>query len=179
MARAGYALIAKIACFRIAHLASRMEKIMDFTHIDKNGNAIMVDISKKDITDRCAVAVGRIKMSAECFALVHAGKMKKGDVLAVAQVAGIMATKRAADIIPLCHSLSLSSCTVELTKCELSSEIEVRCTVKVQGKTGAEMEALTGVSAALLTIYDMCKAVDKAMSIGDIRLVEKSGGKRA
>jgi len=150
---------------------------MDFTHIDKNGNAVMVDISEKGVTDRCAVAVGRIKMSAECFALVQAGEIKKGDVLAVARIAGIMATKRTADIIPLCHSLALSSCTVELTECDVTNEIEAKCTVKLQSKTGAEMEALTGASVALLTIYDMCKVVDKEMRIGDIRVIEKMGGK--
>jgi len=150
---------------------------MDFSHIDKNGNAVMVDITEKDITARCAVAIGRIKMSAECFALVLAGKMKKGDVLATAQIAGIMAAKRTADIIPLCHSLALSSCAVEFAELAETNEIEARCSVKVSGRTGAEMEALTGVSVALLTVYDMCKAVDRTMHIGGIHVTEKSGGK--
>jgi cyclic pyranopterin phosphate synthase len=150
---------------------------MEFTHIDNHGNAVMVDVSAKSITERRAVAVGRIKMSEESFALVKKGAVKKGDVLAVAQIAGIMATKQTPALIPLCHSLNLSSCTAEFTMLAETNEIEARCSVKASGQTGAEMEALTGVSIALLTVYDMCKAIDKKMTIGGIRLAEKFGGK--
>lgn len=149
----------------------------EFTHIDAAGNAQMVDVSEKDVTSRTAVAVGTIRMSPECFEAVAQGRAKKGDVLGVAQVAGIMAAKRTSDLIPLCHLLNLSKTGVEFTLHPQRCEIEARCTVKCEGKTGVEMEALTGVSVALLTVYDMCKAIDKRMEICNIHLQEKHGGK--
>ncbi len=148
-----------------------------FTHIDAGGNAVMVDVSAKQPTSRTAVAVGRIAMSAECFAMVAEGRAQKGDVLGVAQVAGIMATKRTSDLIPLCHGLNLTKSAVEFRLLEQQHAVEAVCTVRCGGKTGVEMEALTGVSVALLTVYDMCKAVDKRMVISDIHLAEKHGGK--
>ena len=150
---------------------------MGFTHIDAKGDAVMVDVGHKNVTSRRAVATGRIAMSAECFAMVAEGRAKKGDVLAVAQVAGIMAAKRTAELIPLCHVLALNKTAVEFTLRPERSEIEAVCTVRCDGRTGVEMEALTGVSVALLTIYDMCKAEDRAMCIREIHLVEKQGGK--
>lgn len=150
---------------------------MEFTHVDKDGNAIMVDVGGKGSTRREAVATGRIRMSAEAFAAVRDRTMKKGDVLAVAQMAGIMATKRAAELIPLCHALNLTKAALAFTLCPESSEVRATCTVRCEGKTGVEMEALTGVSVALLTVYDMCKAIDKRMEISGIHLVEKTGGK--
>lgn len=150
---------------------------MGFTHIDENGNAVMVDVGGKEITSREAIAVGRIHMSCSSFAAVAEGRAKKGDVLGVAQVAGIMAAKRTSDLIPLCHTLILTKVSVEFKLIPETSEIEATCTVRCDGKTGVEMEALTGVSTALLTIYDMCKAVDKRMEINGIHLVEKHGGK--
>jgi cyclic pyranopterin phosphate synthase len=148
-----------------------------FTHMDLNGNAVMVDVGGKEVTQRRAVAAGRIRMSAECFAAVRSGAVKKGDVLGVAQVAGIMGAKRTSELIPLCHTLSLTGCGVEFAMLPETCDIEARCTVKCDGKTGAEMEALTGVTTALLTVYDMCKAIDKRMEIHSVRLVEKTGGK--
>lgn len=150
---------------------------MGFTHIDAEGNAVMVDVGGKDVTCRTASAEGKIRLSRECFELVAAGRMKKGDVLGVAQVAGIMAAKRTAELIPLCHTLLLTSVKVELELLGETSEVRAVCSVKCEGRTGVEMEALTGVSAALLTVYDMCKAVDKRMEIGGIHLVEKHGGR--
>ncbi|MDR1411786.1 MAG: cyclic pyranopterin monophosphate synthase MoaC [Spirochaetaceae bacterium] len=147
----------------------------EFTHFDEKGNAIMVDVSAKEVTERLAAARGSITASAETLSAIRGGKVKKGDVLGVARIAGIMAAKRTASLIPLCHPLSFDSCAVDFTLGR--DKIEAVCTVKLSGKTGAEMEALTGVSAALLTIYDMCKALDRAMVIGDIRLWEKSGGR--
>lgn len=149
----------------------------DFTHIDSNGNAVMVDVSGKEPTSRTACAVGSITMSAECFEAVRSKTAKKGDVLGVAQVAGIMATKRTPDLIPLCHLLNLSKSEVEFELVPEECRIIARCTVKCEGKTGVEMEALTGVSTALLTVYDMCKAIDKRMTIEGIHLLEKHGGK--
>lgn len=148
-----------------------------FTHVDENGNARMVDVGEKSPSRRTAVAAGLISMSAECFAIVAEGRAKKGDVLGVAQVAGIMATKRTGDLIPLCHPLCLTKSAVEFAMRPKESCIEARCTVECEGKTGVEMEALTGAAAALLTIYDMCKAVDKRMVISGLRLLEKRGGK--
>jgi len=148
-----------------------------FTHFDGNDNAVMVDVGEKAPTHRTAVAAGVISMSAECFTMVAEGRARKGDVLGVAQVAGIMATKRTSELIPLCHPLYLTKSAVEFTLRPEENSIEARCTVECEGKTGVEMEALTGVSAALLTVYDMCKAVDKRMRIGGIHLVEKHGGK--
>ena len=148
-----------------------------FTHVDSAGKARMVDVGGKPETSRTAVAAGRITMSPQCFAMVAQGRAKKGDVLGVAQVAGIMATKRTADLIPLCHTLRLTKSAVEFTLLPEDHAVEAVCTVSCQGQTGVEMEALTGVSVALLTVYDMCKAVDKGMVMGDIRLLEKHGGK--
>ena len=149
----------------------------EFTHLDAQGNARMVDVGEKADTQREATAVGRIRMSEECFAAVQAGRMKKGDVLGVAQVAGIQGAKQASGLIPLCHLLNLTHCSVTFTLLPETREVQAQCTTRCCGKTGVEMEALTGVSVALLTIYDMCKAVDKRMVLSDIRLLEKHGGK--
>ena len=148
-----------------------------FTHVDAAGNARMVDVGEKAVTHRTAVAVGRVTMSPECFAAVAEGRAKKGDVLGVAQVAGIMATKRTSELIPLCHPLPLTKVQIEFDLLPERRAVEARCTVKTSGVTGVEMEALTGVSVALLTVYDMCKAIDKRMTLGEIHLVEKHGGK--
>jgi cyclic pyranopterin phosphate synthase len=152
-----------------------MEK--DFTHFDSQGNAIMVDVSGKDISSRCAEARGSITMSEMAMNAVLGKTVKKGDVLPVARIAGIMAVKRCAELIPLCHPLCLDECTIDFDVIQSENKIEAICKVKLSGKTGAEMEALTGVSIALLTIYDMCKALDKTMVINNICLTEKSGGK--
>lgn len=149
----------------------------ELTHLDAEGRARMVDVSDKAETHRVAIAGGRVTMQPETLALVLEGRAAKGDVLAVARIAGIMAAKRTHDLIPLCHPLAINSVGVDLTPDKGSSSIEVRGTVKVAGKTGVEMEALTAVSVACLTIYDMLKAVDRAMEITDIRLIEKTGGK--
>jgi cyclic pyranopterin phosphate synthase len=162
----------------------------DFTHFDSQGNARMVDVSAKEVTVRVAVAKGSIEMTEETFNKAREGETAKGDVLGVARIAGIMAAKRCADLIPLCHPLIFDTCTINFEFPAPDAEnksghaarpctrrIEAICSVKLSGKTGAEMEALTGVSVALLTIYDMCKALDRGMVIGDIRLWEKSGGK--
>ena len=150
---------------------------MEFTHLDKEGNAIMVDVSEKEITHRIATACGKILVSQEIIESIKENTNKKGDVLAVARVAGIMAAKRTSELIPLCHLLMLTKCTVDFTINEEEKYIEAICTVKTDGKTGVEMEALTGVQIALLTIYDMCKAIDKKMVITDVHLLAKSGGK--
>ncbi|MCR5806887.1 MAG: cyclic pyranopterin monophosphate synthase MoaC [Oscillospiraceae bacterium] len=147
------------------------------THIDENGNAVMVDVSAKTPTERMARASGRIYMSREAFEELVNGSVPKGDVLAAARIAGIMAAKKTPELIPLCHTLMLSKVTVDLVPIEEDLCVQCSCTVKLTGRTGAEMEALTGVSVALLTIYDMCKAIDKSMTITDIRLDEKEGGK--
>ncbi|QIG51119.1 cyclic pyranopterin monophosphate synthase MoaC [Nordella sp. HKS 07] len=147
------------------------------THLDDKGHARMVDVSAKDVTTRLATARGRIAMNAETLAMITEGRTKKGDVLAAARIAGIMAAKKTHELIPLCHPLLISGVTVDFTPDAKASAIEVEATVKVEGKTGVEMEALTAVSVACLTIYDMCKSADRAMRIGDIRLIEKSGGK--
>ena len=149
----------------------------EFTHLDENGKAIMVDVTDKDITERIAVAEGRIAVGEEVFRAIYEGTAPKGDVLACARVAGIMATKKTSDLIPLCHPLMLAKVSVDFVPEEEAHAIRCICTAKLSGKTGVEMEALTGVSVALLTIYDMCKAINKRMEIGEIRLVEKSGGK--
>lgn len=149
----------------------------EFTHFDEKGNAYMVDVSDKDITKRKAVATGTISVSREVMDAVIGKKVKKGDVLTVAQVAGIMGTKRTPDIIPMCHPLSLTNARVTFHVDKDACSITVFCSAVTEGKTGVEMEALTGASAALLTIYDMCKAIDKRMVISDIHLVEKTGGK--
>ncbi|MBQ8986434.1 MAG: cyclic pyranopterin monophosphate synthase MoaC [Lachnospiraceae bacterium] len=150
---------------------------MDFTHFDGDGNAWMVDVSGKKETERVAVARGSIFMSRECFVKVRDGGMKKGDVLGVARVAGIMGAKKTSELIPLCHILNLTKLAVDFELHEEHNEIRAFCTAKTTGRTGVEMEALTGVSTALLTVYDMCKAVDKTMEIGKIRLCTKKGGK--
>ena len=147
------------------------------THFDTHGNAIMADVSDKKITSRNAIAKGLITMNGESMKAVLGGTAAKGDVLGVARIGGIMAAKKCAQLIPLCHPLNFDKCTVDFSVNEAKKEIEAICEVKLSGKTGAEMEALTGVSIALLTIYDMCKALDKAMVIGNIRLCKKSGGK--
>ena len=150
---------------------------MGFTHFDEQGQAWMVDVSGKADTVRVAVAQGSISMSSECLAMVCEGTMKKGDVLGLARIAGIMGAKKTSELVPLCHPLSLSKLTVEFRIEREAGQILAVCTAKTTGPTGVEMEALTGVSAALLTIYDMCKAVDKRMVISDICLLEKTGGK--
>lgn len=150
---------------------------MELTHIDAAGKARMVDVSAKQITTRTAIASGYVKMAPETLALIKAGEVKKGDVLAVARVAGILAAKRTGELIPLCHPLSLESVTVELELDEVGSCVRIEAQAVNSAKTGIEMEALTAVSVAGLTIYDMCKAVDKYMVIGDIKLLYKSGGK--
>ena len=149
----------------------------NLTHFDAAGNAVMVDVSEKPVTARQAVARGIITMNAEAFTAVERGTVKKGDVLGVARIAGIMATKRTSELIPLCHPLPLTKVSVDFTLLPERQAVEAVCTVKTTGVTGVEMKALTGVSTALLTIYDMCKAVDKGMELGEIGLVEKTGGK--
>ena len=150
---------------------------MEFSHFDEDGNAVMVDVSGKEITQRRALAEGKIRVSREVFEAIAGRKVKKGDVLTVAQVAGIMGTKRTAELIPMCHLLNLANSEVRFEMNPEKLEIKAFCQVKTEGKTGVEMEALTGVSTALLTIYDMCKAIDKRMVIEEIHLCEKSGGK--
>ena len=149
----------------------------EFNHFDKNGNAVMVDVSGKEPTYRTAVAQGKILVSEEILQAVLEQKAKKGDVLGVARVAGIMAVKQTSSIIPMCHPLMIQKCSVDFQVLLGEQAIQAVSTVKTEGKTGVEMEALHGVSAALLTIYDMCKAIDKKMVIRDIHLVEKTGGK--
>ena len=147
------------------------------THFDDEGRAQMVDVSGKAETERIAVAEGRVHMLPSTLELIVSGDVKKGDVLAVARLAGIMAAKKTADLIPLCHPLSLSSVTVDLTPNRDDNTVDIQATCKLAGRTGVEMEALTAVSVAALTVYDMVKAVDRAMTISDIRLSHKSGGK--
>ena len=150
---------------------------MDFTHFNDNGRARMVDVSEKSDTVRTAVAAGRVMMNRETFALVKTGGMKKGDVLGAAQIAGIMAAKRTPDLIPMCHTLLLSGVDLDLALNEDDCAVDITATVKCTGQTGVEMEALTAVSVAALTVYDMCKAVQRDMEITDIRLLKKTGGK--
>ncbi len=147
------------------------------THFNESGEAHMVDIGDKAITERRAVVKGHISMQGDTLELIKQGKHKKGDVLGIARTAGIMATKRTADLIPLCHPLALTHVSVNFEVDDANSCIECTVSTETQGQTGVEMEALTGAQIALLTIYDMCKAVDRGMVISDIRLVEKSGGK--
>ena len=149
----------------------------DLTHFDKKGDAVMVDVGDKDVTDRIAIARGRITMSAETLQKIMDGDHKKGDVLSVARLAGIMGAKKTPDLIPLCHPIALDKVAVELTCNADESCVDIEATTRINAKTGVEMEALTAVSVAALTIYDMCKAVDWSMQIGDIRLIHKSGGK--
>lgn len=148
---------------------------MDFSHIDHNGNATMVDVSLKENTSRVATAIGTIHMSKECFEMVKNHTHKKGDVLGVSVVAGIMASKKTSDLIPMCHNINLTNCNISFE--EIENGFIVKSEVKCNGQTGVEMEALTSVSIALLTIYDMCKAIDKRMVIDNIHLVNKKGGK--
>ncbi len=148
---------------------------MEFTHFNESGRAHMVEVSEKDDTKRIAVATGVIKMKKETINLIKEGLIKKGDVLSVAQVGGIMGAKKTSDLIPMCHNIFLTGADIRFNILEDSIEIESE--VKTVGKTGVEMEALTAVSLAALTIYDMCKAVDKDMIISDIKLIKKTGGK--
>jgi cyclic pyranopterin phosphate synthase len=145
------------------------------SHLDEQGHARMVDVSEKDVTTREATARGRVLMQPHTLALIVEGNVPKGDVLATARIAGIMAAKRTHDLIPLCHPLPLSAIAVELTPADAAIEIEA--TVRTTARTGVEMEALTAVTVAALTVYDMCKAVERTMHISDIRLVAKSGGR--
>ncbi len=147
------------------------------THFNQAGEAHMVDIAAKDATARRAVAAGRIVMQPDTLRLIEQGGHKKGDVLGVARVAGIMATKRTADLVPMCHPLALTHVAIEFDIDSEASAIDCRVTCETRGQTGVEMEALTGVQVTLLTIYDMCKAVDRGMVIDGVRLLEKSGGK--
>jgi cyclic pyranopterin phosphate synthase len=147
------------------------------THLDATGNAHMVDVSEKHVTSRSATAKARVLMLPETLALILSDQAKKGDVLATARIAGIMAAKKTHELIPLCHPLLISKVSVDFVADEKTSAIEVSATVRVEGKTGVEMEALTACSVSALTLYDMCKAVDRAMKITDLRLTEKSGGK--
>jgi cyclic pyranopterin monophosphate synthase len=147
------------------------------THFDAEGKAAMVDVSAKAETERVATARGSVVMQPATLALIAAGEMKKGDVLAVARLAGIMAAKRTAELIPLCHPLALASIAVDLSVDRERNAVDIEASCKLVGRTGVEMEALTAVSVAALTVYDMCKAVDRGMTITDIRLTRKSGGK--
>lgn len=149
----------------------------ELTHFDDQGNAVMVDVGAKEITERSATAKGSVLVSPKTMVLIQAGGVKKGDVLAVAQLAGIMGAKRTPDLIPLCHPLALTSVKVTLSLDPARNAVDISATCKLSGKTGVEMEALTAVSVAALTVYDMCKAADKAMRITDIRLTHKDGGK--
>ena len=149
----------------------------DFTHFDAKGAAVMVDVSDKSETERVAVACGSVVMEKATLERIMAGGVKKGDVLSVARLAGIMGAKRTPDLIPLCHPLNLTSVQVELACDPQRNAIDILATCKITGRTGVEMEALTAVSVAALTIYDMCKAVDRGMCIGEIKLLHKSGGK--
>jgi cyclic pyranopterin phosphate synthase len=149
----------------------------DFTHFDAEGKAVMVDVSDKNVTERTAEAKGSVIMRPETLAMIRAGGVKKGDVLSVARLAGIMGAKRTPDLIPLCHPLALTSVKVDLTIDETRSAVDITATCKLQGRTGVEMEALTAVTVAALTVYDMCKAVDRGMRITEVRLTHKAGGK--
>lgn len=149
----------------------------EFSHFDQNGNAIMVDVTEKSETKREAVATGCIKVSSVIMDKIKNKSVEKGDVLTIARIAGIMGTKRTADLIPLCHPLMLTKSSVEFELDTENNKIRVFCTAKLEGKTGVEMEALTGATIALLTIYDMCKAIDKNMVIEQVYLLKKTGGK--
>jgi cyclic pyranopterin phosphate synthase len=153
------------------------EDLVKFTHFNKNGDAIIVDVHEKADTYRVAKAEGFIKVNQAVFDAINEGNVKKGDVLGVARIAGIMGAKKNSDLIPLCHNLPLSNCTIDFEMLPETLQIRTVCTTSCIGKTGVEMEALTGVSITLLTIYDMCKAIDKAMEISEIHLLEKEGGK--
>ena len=148
-----------------------------FTHFDPEGKARMVDVSAKDETERVAVAKGSVLMQPETAALIREGGVQKGDVLSVARLAGIMGAKRTSELIPLCHPLPLTSVEVDLALDEARSAVDITATCRIMARTGVEMEALTAVSVAALTVYDMCKAADRGMRVTDVRLVSKSGGK--
>ena len=147
------------------------------SHLDAEGKARMVDVSRKDVTERIAVARGTIYMRAETLSLIIEKKVEKGDVFSVARVAGIMAAKKTSELIPMCHPLNITSVEIELTPQNNPPRVEIEAVVKVTGKTGVEMEAMTAAAVAGLTIYDMCKAADREMTLSEIRLVKKSGGK--
>jgi cyclic pyranopterin phosphate synthase len=149
----------------------------DFTHFDEDGKAVMVDVSDKEVTERTATAAGSVIMQAKTIAMIAGGGVKKGDVLSVARLAGIMGAKRTPDLIPLCHPLALTSVTLDLEIDINRNAIDITATAKLRGRTGVEMEALTAVAVAALTVYDMCKAADRGMRIAEIRLVHKAGGK--
>ena len=149
----------------------------DFTHFNNAGRAMMVDIGSKDETQRTAVAAGALRVSAETFALIKSGGMKKGDVLGTAQIAGIMAAKRTWELIPMCHQVALTKVDIAFELEEETRRVLICATASCKGMTGVEMEALTGVQVTLLTIYDMCKAIDKHMVMSEIHLIEKTGGK--
>jgi len=149
----------------------------EFSHFDSEGNARMVDVGKKDQTERTAIARGRVLVNREVFDAIKTGGVKKGDVLTVAQIAGIMGAKRTPDLIPMCHPIQISGADVRLWLNEEYTSVEIEATVRCVGQTGVEMEALTAVSTAALTVYDMCKAIQKDMIIEDIHLVKKTGGK--
>ena len=148
----------------------------DFTHFNEQGRAKMVDVGEKPLSTRTAVAAGRVLVNRETFALIRSGGMKKGDVLTVAQVAGVMGAKRTPDLIPMCHPILIDGIDLQLSLDEERCSVEIRAAVSCDGRTGVEMEALTAVSTAALTVYDMCKAVQKDMVISDVRLLRKTGG---
>ena len=148
----------------------------DFTHFNEQGRAKMVDVGEKNISRRTAVAAARVLVNDQTFSLIRSGGMKKGDVLTVAQIAGVMGAKRTPDLIPMCHPILMDGIDLDLSLDESRKSVEIRATVRCDGRTGVEMEALTAVSTAALTVYDMCKAVQKDMVITDIRLVQKTGG---
>ncbi|ETI90297.1 MAG: Molybdenum cofactor biosynthesis protein C [Clostridium butyricum DORA_1] len=147
------------------------------THFDSKGNAVMVDVSEKNITQRVAIAKGKIYVNKVVIEAIVNDTVEKGDVLGVARVAGIMGVKKTSELIPMCHPLMITKCSMDFNVNEEENYIEAVCTAKVNGKTGVEMEALTGVNVALLTIYDMCKAIDKTMEISEVHLAKKTGGK--
>ena len=150
--------------------------MQDFTHFNEQGRAKMVDVGEKPVSVRTAVAAGRVLVNPETFALIRSGGMKKGDVLTVAQIAGVMGAKRTPELIPMCHPILLDGIDLELRLNEESCAVEIRATVSCGGRAGVEMEALTAVGTAALTVYDMCKAVQKDMVISDLRLLQKTGG---
>ncbi len=149
---------------------------MDFSHFNEEGRAKMVDVGGKDISKRTAAAMASVKVNEETFRLIRSGGVKKGDVLAAAQIAGIMGAKKTSDLIPMCHPLAVNGIDLALTLREESNSVEIKSYVSCEGKTGVEMEALTAVTVAALTVYDMCKAIQRDIVISDIRLVEKTGG---
>ena len=153
-----------------------MQNMEDFTHFNEQGRAKMVDVGDKDPSHRTAVAGARVLVSRETFDLICSGGMKKGDVLTVAQIAGVMGAKRTPDLIPMCHPIQITGINLELSLDEVRCAVDIRATVSCDGKTGVEMEALTAASTAALTVYDMCKAVQKDMVITDVRLITKTGG---